>query len=148
MKCENVCCDNARCLDWGLCILRLAAGIILAIHGYGKLFGHAPGMTAFTGMVAGLGFPFPGFFAYAAALTEFFGGIALILGIYTQYATVLIAIVMIVAWAGVKKFGLPMGDADLALLAIAIALRCTGPGSKKIGKTKKDCCGAECGSCK
>jgi putative oxidoreductase len=124
--------DGKKCMDCALLVLRLAAGLIFVLHGYGKLFGHAPGMEAFTGMVAGLGFPAPGFFSYIAALSEFFGGIALILGVGVQYASVFLAIVMLVAWGGMKKFSLPMGDPDFALLAISVALFMTGGGKHTI----------------
>lgn len=126
-----------------LLILRIAIGVIFIVHGYGKLFGGAPGMPAFTGMVAGLGFPMPAFFAYAAALSEFLGGIALLLGIGTRIASVLIMIVMVVAFMGVKQFSLPKGDPDVALFAIALAIYFMGPGkyslAAKLGMGKKCC---------
>ncbi len=137
-------------LDCALLVLRLAAGVIFILHGYGKLFGDAPGMTAFTGMVAGIGFPLPGLFAYAAALSEFLGGILLLLGLYTEVATVFLAITMLVAFIGIKHLKLPMGDPDLSLLAIAIAIFCAGPGRYTLksmmgGKQESACkmCGAD-----
>lgn len=120
---------HTNCKDTGLFVLRLAAGIIFVLHGYGKLFGDAPGMEMFTGMVAGLGFPAPAFFAWCAALTEFVGGIALLLGLATPLFAGLAAIVMLVAFIGVKSSSLPAGDVDLALFSIAIALLCMGPGA-------------------
>ncbi len=143
MKCENTCCSNAKCLDWALLVLRIVAGVIFVMHGYGKLFGDAPGMSAFTGMVTGMGFPLPGLFAYAAALTEFLGGLALILGVFTRYASVLLGVVMLVAFAGVKKFSLPAGDVDLALFAMVLAIYLAGSGrctvQKYMGKGKESC---------
>lgn len=134
-------------------ILRLAAGIILVLHGYGKLFG---GMDMFTGMVANLGFPLPTLFAYLSALTEFLGGLALILGLCTRQAAALITINMLVAWGMAKGFSLPKGDADLMLLATAIALLLGGPGKlsldHKYCKGGAMCMGGKCmgkgGSCK
>ncbi len=127
-KVLSFCRSKEQCTDVALLILRLTIGVIFILHGYGKLFGDAPGMVAFTGMVAQLGFPAPGFFAYAAALSEFFGGIALLFGIATNIAALLIAVVMLVALVGVKKFALPSADIDFALLAIAIAVYAMGPG--------------------
>ncbi len=121
-------CAHHNCGDWALLALRLAIGIIFIIHGWGKLFGDNPGMPAFIGMVTGLGFPLPVLFAYAAALSEFFGGIALFLGIWTRLFAVLIGIVMLVAWGMVKKFALPLGELDFSLLAMAVALYLLGPG--------------------
>lgn len=111
--------------DVAILALRLAAGVIFVLHGYGKLFG---GMKMFTGMVAGLHFPAPTLFAYLAALSEFCGGIALILGIFPQVASFFIACVMLTAMIGVKKFSLPKADPDLALLAIAFAVGLMGAG--------------------
>ncbi len=140
MNCENNCCSKTNRLDLALLVLRIAAGVIFILHGYGKLFGGTPGMTGFTGMVAGMGFPLPIVFAYAAALSEFLGGIALLLGLYTNIFSVLLGIVMVVAFAGAKKLKLPIGDPDLALLGITIAVYLAGPGMytiKKLMKSKK-----------
>lgn len=124
-------CDSQKCASWALLVLRIAMAIIFIYHGYGKLFG-APGMTGFTGMVGNLGFPLPSVFAYIAALAEFIGGIALLLGVWTRLAASLIGVNMIVAIIMVKKFALPMIDADLALLAISLTLVLMGPGMYSI----------------
>lgn len=151
------CCAHGK--DIGLLVLRLGAGAILVYHGYGKLFGGAPGMEMFTGMVDNLGFPLPAFFAYCAALTEFFGGIALILGFGTPVFGVLAAIVMLVALVGVKKTALPAGDPDLALLAISLSLVAMGAGKysldaklcnvykKYLPKKLAACCEGHDGDC-
>ena len=47
--------------------------------------------------VANMGFPFPVFFAWAAVLAEFIGGILLVIGLFTRPAAALNLIVMIVA---------------------------------------------------
>lgn len=134
IKALSFCRSKEQCVDVALLILRIAVGVIFILHGYGKLFGNDPGMTAFTGMVAHMGFPVPSLFAYAAAFAEFFGGIAVLLGIYTDVAAILIAIVMLVALVGVKKFSLPMADPDLALFAITLALYLMGPGKYTVVK--------------
>lgn len=118
---------GSRCISTALLVLRLALGLILVLHGYNKLFGDI-GMTAFSGMVGSMGLPAPTFLAWCAALTEFFGGIALILGLATPVFGVLSAVVMLVAFIGVKNSVLPAGDVDLALFAMAIALVMTGAG--------------------
>jgi putative oxidoreductase len=131
------------CKSWALLVLRIAAGIIFIYHGYGKLFGGAPGMEAFTGMVAKIGFPLPMLFAYAAALSEFVGGIMILLGVFTQYAAIFTAIVMFVALVFVKKFNLPAADPDIALLAISIALALMGGGKFSLWRKKHACCQEE-----
>lgn len=130
---------SPACKNWGLLALRLAAGIIFVLHGYGKLFGDAPGMEMFTGMVDKLGFPAAGLFAYLAALAEFVGGIALIVGVGVEVASIFLIVVMLVAFFMVKKAALPAGDVDLALLSIVIALMTMGPGKFSVaGMMKKD----------
>ncbi len=158
MVCANGACDAKKCVCHWMCkgtkaklILRLALGIIFVLHGYGKLFGGHPGMEAFTGMVAGMGFPAPTVFAYAAALSEFVGGICVIVGLGTRYAASAIAIVMLVAWGKVKHFALPMGDIDFLSLAVALSLVLTGPGKASLDKkycNKENATTTGCANCK
>ncbi|MBI2482975.1 DoxX family protein [Candidatus Uhrbacteria bacterium] len=129
--------DAARRRDVTLLILRLALGIIFIYHGYGKLFGGAPGIPAFTGMLAKFGFPMPAFFAWLVSITEFFGGIAMILGVLVPQVALLLAIIMAVAFLVVKKAALPAGDADLALLGMALALALMGGGAYAVFKSGK-----------
>jgi putative oxidoreductase len=83
--------------DLGLLILRLA-GLYLAIgHGWGTVVGLASGDTRFVEGVANLGFPVPIVFAWAAALSEFVGGIAMALGLFTRWAAAVAASTMFVA---------------------------------------------------
>lgn len=119
--------------DIALLVLRVAAGVIFVLHGYGKLFGGQPGMEGFTKMVMGIGFPMPVFFAYAAALSEFLGGIALILGIFPRVATFFLGCVMLVTLIAVKKGQLPKADSDLALLAIVVSIALHGAGRYTLG---------------
>ncbi len=96
-----------------------------------------------------LGIPFPGFFAVIVSLVEFFGGIALILGILSRWVGLLIAINMIGATLFAKlKVGLiaPFDkpgvgfELDLALFGCALAILVFGPGaiSVELGLLKKE----------
>lgn len=84
--------------DLALVVLRLS-GLFLAVgHGWGKVEALASGNgTRFIEGVAGLGFPLPGLFAWAAALGEFAGGLAVFLGLGTRYAAALAGFTMFVA---------------------------------------------------
>lgn len=63
-------------------ILRVAAGLLLATHGYGKILNP----FGATGMVESLGF-YPGaFWSPLLAATEFFGGILIAIGLFTRPA--------------------------------------------------------------
>lgn len=119
--------------SWGPDFLRLGAGIILITHGYPKLFGPKPGPTGFAGYLRSLGFSPPLVWAYVVAITEFGGGVCLILGFLTRLAALLVAIEFLVIILRIKwAKGLDMGQGgweyDMALLAIALSLLVTGPG--------------------
>jgi putative oxidoreductase len=72
-----------------LLILRLIVGVAFIYHGWGKIqnpFGWIPAPS-----------PVPGFFQMLAAVAEFGGGIALILGLFTRLASLGLGITMAVA---------------------------------------------------
>ncbi|RME43363.1 MAG: DoxX family protein [Chloroflexi bacterium] len=114
-------------------VLRLAVGVVFLAHGLGK-FGNLGGISQ---MFGSMGMPAPALMAAVAATIETLGGAALILGIGTRVAAVLLSAVMLVAIVMVKsKIGLiaPMGaplpgaELDLALLAGCVALILQGSG--------------------
>ena len=123
-------------VDVGLFVLRLALGIIFIAHGGQKLFGWFGGrgleatVTGFTGM----GIPAP--LAYLGAFTEFFGGIAVIIGLLSRLASLGLAIIMLTAMALVHaKNGFFMNspggagiEFTLALFAMALTVLIAGPG--------------------
>jgi putative oxidoreductase len=111
-----------------LLLLRLALGIIFIFHGYPKLFTHTrETMQMFQHM------GFPGYFAYIAGAIEFFGGLVLILGLFTRIAGILLAGEMAVA---IWRVHLPQGpitmvknyEFPMALAATAFTLACVGAG--------------------
>jgi putative oxidoreductase len=113
-------------LDAGLLALRVFFGASLAFtHGLGKV----SDLSKFTNTVAGHGFPLPGLFATSAALSEFLGGVLLVLGLLTRPAATAILITM-----GVAAFFIHAGDPfkkrELALAfgTAALALLAAGPG--------------------
>src|SRR3989344_5352160 len=76
-------------------VLRLATGLVFAMHGYQKFTGGLEGVTGFLGS---LGLPVPAVFAVILIAVELLGGIALILGAATRIAAKLTAIVAFVAF--------------------------------------------------
>lgn len=84
--------------DTALLLLRLA-GLGLAFgHGWGKVASLATGGgDRLIANVGTLGFPLPGFFAWAAAMAEFAGGLCVALGLGTRIAASLAASTMFVA---------------------------------------------------
>jgi putative oxidoreductase len=72
--------------DYALLILRVAGFVLAFAHGWGKVSSLASGSDGMINMVARLGFPMPVVFAWAAALSEFAGGILVGLGLFTRWA--------------------------------------------------------------
>ncbi|MGF1702168.1 DoxX family protein [Photobacterium makurazakiensis] len=74
-------------------IFRLMVGFIMLYHGYHKVI-NPMGLVPFLEMKE---IPFPVLSAYLAAYTEFFGGLALMLGLVTRLAALGLASCMIIA---------------------------------------------------
>ena len=110
-----------------LLVLRIVLGAIMIGHGYPKVFG---GLPEHAQHVTNLGLP--GWLAYCSAAAEFFGGILLLVGLFTPIAALAIFINMSVAiWKVHWKNGL-LGSGGyqfpLSLAAIAFALIFLGAG--------------------
>jgi len=111
-----------------LLLLRAGLGIIFIFHGYPKLFTHTREIMGFFEKMG-----FPGYFVYIAGVLEMFGGIVLILGLFTRIAGLLLAGEMAVA---VLKVHLPQGaitdvknyEFPMLLALACFALATTGAG--------------------
>jgi putative oxidoreductase len=110
-----------------LLVMRFVLGAIMIAHGYSKVFG---GFHGHQQMVVSLGLP--AWMAYLSTATEFFGGIAIVLGVFTRVFSLAFLIEMAVAiWKLNFKNGLkgPGGyESPLALATLALALLCFGGG--------------------
>src|SRR5207245_4414307 len=121
---------------FGLLILRVVVGLILAGHGAQKLFGWwgGQGMDGWTQTVAKLRIRPAQPWAWVAALAEFGGGILLAIGFLSPLGNLAIAGSMLVAIATVhlsRGFWVTKGgyEFNLALIAAVAALALTGPGA-------------------
>lgn len=108
----------------GLLVLRFVVGAAFILHGWPKI--QKP--------TSWMGDSIPGFLQFAAAVTEFGGGIALILGLLTPLVTLALAVQMAAAmmlvhipkrhaFVGEDSFELP-----LVYLVLFVALSAIGPG--------------------
>jgi putative oxidoreductase len=104
-----------RMVDLSWTVLRVAAGGLMAPHGFAKL----PISADFVQGVGSLGFPAPLVFAWAAALSELVGGLLLALGLFTRPAAFLIGCTMTVA-AFLALAGKPLEARELPLLFLAV----------------------------
>lgn len=111
----------------GLLLMRIAAGAVLAAHGWYKVLDRAHGHVH---LVESL--HLPGWLAYLSTATEFIGGMLLIAGLLTRLAAIAATINMSVAVALVHwPHGLtgPGGfQFPLCLLALCFALVTFGAG--------------------
>ena len=110
-----------------LLVMRLALGAVLLAHGYHNVFG---GLHHHADLVASLGLP--RWSAYLSAFAEFFGGLLVLLGLFTRVAALAICIDLSVAIAKVNFHNGLMGNGGyefpLALAALAFALIFFGGG--------------------
>jgi putative oxidoreductase len=80
--------NHAQCVDVVLLLLRVVTGIAFILHGWGKIQAPMSWMP---------GDSVPGIFQALAAISEFGGGIALIIGLVTPLASFGLFCTMIVA---------------------------------------------------
>lgn len=89
---------KARPEDLAVLLLRIAGLSLATLHGFGKVSSLAGGQgDRFIQGVASMGFPAPAVFAWAAALSEFVGGLCVALGLRTRVAAAFCAATMFVA---------------------------------------------------
>jgi len=120
---------------WGAFFLRIVLGASMVYHGYDKVIPaggfHGNVFSALqhhSHYVVSLGLPY--WLGYVSALTEFFGGILLILGLFTRFAAFMVACNMLVAIVMVNRHhGYAGSEYSLALLVIAIMLVFFGAGA-------------------
>lgn len=120
---------------WGAFLLRLILGVAMVYHGYHKVIpaGGFHGGNTFAAMehhgrlVASLGLPY--WMGIVSALTEFIGGLLILLGLFTRFAALMISLNMLVAVLMVTRHhGYAGSEYALALLGIALMLFFFGAG--------------------
>src|SRR5882724_6178124 len=102
----------------GLLVLRVALAVIFIYYGYPKL-AHSSGEMQKYFMQHGM----PGYFVYIAGILETFGGVLLILGLFTRPAALFLAIEMGVAvWTTMGGHYLVVHNYELPLVMAAACL--------------------------
>lgn len=128
--------------SWGPVLIRLAVGLVMVIHGLGKLFGVGPAamsISQFTGFLDTLGLPAASVLAWIVAVVELGGGVLILLGVFTRLAALIIAIDMVVATVLVH---LPEGYSDseltIVLCLAALSLVVSGAGKLALRQSTTD----------
>ncbi|HLC50334.1 MAG TPA: DoxX family protein [Candidatus Nanoarchaeia archaeon] len=134
---------NGKLNEWALALLRVVLGVLFTYHGYVKLF--VPG--GFKGTVAfflAIGLPVPAYTALLVSVVEFFGGLALIVGLLTRWTSALLFVEMLVALFKVHlKNGFFIGSSYgyefvlLLLASLAVVYAC-GAGNYAWGSKFKN----------
>lgn len=130
----------ARLQPYALMLLRLVVGFAMVYNSWTKVMPadglrhayvhhHLLGsVERFNDFVVTL--HLPRWLGYVSTITEFFGGLFLILGLLTRFWALLVAINMLVALVTVNiHHGYAGSEYSLALLAIALMLVTAGSGS-------------------
>jgi putative oxidoreductase len=130
-------------IDWVTLVLRLVMGVGFIVHGWAKL---SRGTAGFGKLLAWIGVPFPQVSAAITSCIELIGGIALLLGLWTRFTVIPLAITMLVAlftinirygFSSIKTIGLtpegpifgpPGYEINLVYLAGLFVLLLLGPG--------------------
>lgn len=120
-------------------VLRIPIGIVFMAHGAQKLFGWfgGYGLEGTGQWMASIGLSPGMLMAFLAGSGEFFGGLAILLGILTRPAAAVLSVTMLVAIFAVHfEHGLFMSNGGyefaLALLAASVSLMMSGAGKLSI----------------
>ena len=135
--------DRASLARWAPIPLRLIVGYGFMEHGFAKL---SRGPEAFAAILHAIGVPAPHLMAWLTILTEFVGGLAVLLGAFVSLFSLPMAGLLFVAiftvhlpygFSSIKlmsvtdgraQFGPPGYECDLLYLACLVALVLSGPG--------------------
>jgi putative oxidoreductase len=122
-------------------ILRLFLGVAFMMHGSQKLLGAfgGPGISGVAGMLSKMGMEPSQILAWVLSITEFVGGVCVVLGFLTRFWAAGLVIDMAVAifkvhlvngfFASRNGFELPLAFGVMALVIVL-----TGPGSVSIDR--------------
>lgn len=126
---------NAVLSKWGMLPIRIAAGVIFVMHGWQKVsvFG-IPGTSE---MLRFLGIPLPTFFAVIVMTTELLGGLSIMVGLFSRFWSIGLAIDMTVAILVARRhaFFTPIGfEFELVLLGGVLTIAALGAGEMSVDR--------------
>src|SRR5947209_2649822 len=121
-------------------LVRIVLGIAMVYHGYSKVVpaggfhgDHMSAVNHWAHVVQGMGLP--RWLGYVSALTEFVGGIFLILGLLTRFCAFLVTINLLVATLMVNIHrGYSGSEYSVALAAMAFLVLVAGPGKAALDR--------------
>ena len=121
---------------WGLVPLRLAVGLVFLLHGAQKLF--VFGVAGTADILGKLGIPLATLAAVIVIAAELLGGLAILSGVFTRWAGVVLAIEMLVAIPVARLAGgffAPYGfEFEFTLLGACLTFAALGSGGISLGR--------------
>ena len=119
----------------GPLLMRLVVGYTFMLSGWGKL----TNLAQVTENFVGWGIPFPKILTPFVSGVEFFGGIMLILGLFTRIPAAMLAVVMLVAiksakWGDVDSLETLLGFEEMTYFAAFMWLAISGPGAASLDR--------------
>ena len=126
----------ASYFSWaGPLIMRLIVGYVFMLSGWGKLNNLPQIIQNFTEW----GIPLPKILTPFVSGVEFFGGIMLVLGLFTRIPAAMLAVVMVVAirsakWGDVDSLETLLGFEEATYFAAFMWLAISGPGAASLDR--------------
>jgi putative oxidoreductase len=119
----------------GPLVMRLVVGYVFMLTGWGKLNNLPQMIQNFTEW----GIPFPKILTPFVSGVEFFGGILLILGLFTRIPAAMLAVVMLVAiksakWENADSLETLLGFEEMTYFAAFLWLAIAGPGAVSLDR--------------
>ncbi|MEX2210136.1 MAG: DoxX family membrane protein [Gaiellaceae bacterium] len=110
-------------MEYGILLLRVAVGLMVAAHGIRKLAARDVTASSF----ARIGYRSPGAMGAGVGVAELGGGLLLAAGLLTPVAEALVATVAVMDVARFRRPSLRTVELNLALVAVVVAVTMTGP---------------------
>jgi putative oxidoreductase len=130
--------DPLAAPDLARLLLRAGIGVVFIAHGYPKMTGRGKlekaGRESLARSLAGLRLPCPRALAVIVGVMEFFGGLLLIFGLETQWTSLALALIMLVASGRnfIRTGFVGSADFPFFLLVALIALAFLGGGTVSV----------------
>src|ERR1700716_4571048 len=126
--------------------MRLIVGYTFMLAGWGKL----TNLAQVTENFVGWGIPFPKILTPFVSGVECFGGVMLILGLFTRIPAAMLAVVMLVAirsakWGDIDSLETLLGFEEATYFAAFMWLAISGPGAASVDRLLVDDAGARGG---
>src|SRR4051812_32659772 len=126
----------ASYFSWaGPLLMRLIVGYVFMLTGWSKL----NNLGQVTANFVGWGIPFPSILTRFVSCVEFFGGVMLMLGLFTRIPAAMLAVVMVVAirsakWGDVDSLETLLGFEEATYFAAFMWLAVAGPGAASLDR--------------